>query len=95
MAEDIKNFLKDIEQQTGAQIFVMVGFERPSGSVAITKYAKQKQCIIQNSFVIIDFKQGPDTATSLPKQYQSGRVRHGITGKHMLLISTVCLPNDV
>jgi hypothetical protein len=38
LADEIKTFVKEIERKTGAQLFIMAGFERPSGTVAITRY---------------------------------------------------------
>jgi hypothetical protein len=38
LAEDIRSFLKDIQKRTGAQLFVMAGFERACGTAAIAKY---------------------------------------------------------
>lgn len=37
LAEDVRKFLKDIERQTGAQLFVMAGFQKTDGKVAVTR----------------------------------------------------------
>ena len=46
MAEDVKAFLKEMNQKTGAQLFVLAAFERPSGNVAVTRYVEQNDCFI-------------------------------------------------
>jgi hypothetical protein len=38
LAEVIKTFLAEVEKETGAQLFVLAGYERPNGRVAITRY---------------------------------------------------------
>jgi hypothetical protein len=38
LAVDVKSFLKEIELKTGAQLFIMAGFEKADGTVAVTKY---------------------------------------------------------
>jgi hypothetical protein len=38
LPEEIKNFIKDIYQRTGGQLFVLAAFERPNGNVGVTRY---------------------------------------------------------
>ena len=38
LPEEIKNFIKDIYQCTGGQLFVLAAFERPNGNVGVTRY---------------------------------------------------------
>jgi hypothetical protein len=38
LPEEMRNFMKDIQQRTGAQLFVLAAFERPNGNVGVTRY---------------------------------------------------------
>jgi hypothetical protein len=37
LAGDIKDFMADMEQKSGVQLFVMAGYLKPDGSIGVTR----------------------------------------------------------
>lgn len=38
LAEEVKTFLHEIHQRTGAQLFVLAAFQKTNDSICVTKY---------------------------------------------------------
>jgi aspartate carbamoyltransferase regulatory subunit len=38
LVHDIKSFLDHIEEKSGAQVFVMIGYQKPDDTIAVAKY---------------------------------------------------------
>ena len=38
MADEIRSFLDSVQHRTGVQIFLMAAYEKPEGTVALSKY---------------------------------------------------------
>ena len=87
----IKSFLKDIQDQTGTQLFVLAGFEKTNGVLSVTKY---DSCTVQKLKHLIfcqsDIRQNPVVVKCLSKPCPSGIKMHGTIGSPMSNINFVC-----